>query len=198
MRAPGRGALTNKPAQAIKTVLPAPVDRDDAPAIVEAVDLRQRQRIDHKAQRGSRRKVERDGQHRADRAGMHDQDHVARRQCREAVDRAADLIDKTLPARRAVARRRFPEIPIDIAEFCDKIVMPSSGPRPEILFAKGVLLDGFEPERGGGLPGPPRRAANRVSLVGNPAFSAAKAAASLISAGASGPWITPRGPSTGA
>ena len=36
------------------------------------------------------------------------------------------------------------------------------------------------------------------AFAGNRALRAANAAASLISAGASGPWMTPRGPSTGA
>ena len=94
---------------------------------------------------------------------MHDQDDFACRQCREAIDRAADLIDKTFPARRTIARRRLPEIPVGIAELGNKIVMPPSGPCAEILFAKGVLPDRIEPERGSGVAGTPGRAANRVS-----------------------------------
>src|SRR3982074_31113 len=56
--------------------LSALIDRPPAPAILKAIDPRQRERIDDKAQRGVGRKVERDGEHGADRAGMHDEDGV--------------------------------------------------------------------------------------------------------------------------
>jgi len=94
---------------------------------------------------------------------MHDHDHISRRQRSEAIERAADLINKTFPARRAVTRRRFPEIPVGVAELRNEIVMPSSGPRPEILLTKGILRDRAEAKRGRGFPGPSRRAADRVS-----------------------------------
>src|SRR6185437_11783090 len=136
----------------------AAIDRNDAPAALEAVDPRQRQRIDDEAQRGVRFKIESEREHSADRAGMHDQDDVARGQSRKAPDRTADLADKTLAAGRGVACRRFPEIPIEVAKFGDEVVVAPPGPRAEILFAEGALLDRIERERG--LKGPPCRAAD--------------------------------------
>ena len=145
--------------------LAAPVDRDDTPSLVETVDLRQRQRIDHKAQRRVGRKIECDGEHCADRAGVHDQHDIARRQCRKAVGGAADLIDETFAARRTIARRRFPEIAVGIAEFGDEIIVTPSRPRSKILLFKGFVPDRrLKPKGCRGLPGSPCRAANFASF----------------------------------
>ena len=85
----------------------APVDRDHAPAAVEAVDPRQRQRIDDEAQRAVGRQIERDGEHGADRAGMHDKNDIARRQLRQPRRRAGNLIDKTFAAGRRLLAGDF-------------------------------------------------------------------------------------------
>ena len=65
---------------------------------------------------------------------------------------ARDLIDKTFAAGRPVARRRFPEFPIGIAELGGEIVVAPSGPGAKILFAKGGLFDRIEPERAARFP----------------------------------------------
>ena len=175
------------------------VDRDHAPAIFKAIDPRQRQRVDHESQRAVGRKIERDGEHGADGAGMHDENASPAGSEREPCPRARDLVDKTFAAGRPVAGRRFPELLVGLAEFGDEIVVPPPGPFAKVLFAKRCILRRIEPQ--------PARAVSRVrraglqtakALVGSLAFSAAKAATSPRSAGASGAWMTPRGPSTGA
>ena len=95
---------------------------------------------------------------------MHHEHNISRRQRCEAVDGAADLIDETFPAGRRVARRRFPEIAVDFAEFGDEVVMPPSGPGAKILLAKQPLPDRIEPEGNSGFKRPPRRTAADKSL----------------------------------
>src|SRR6202171_203298 len=128
------------------------VDRDPPPAALEAIDPRQGQRVDHKTQGAIGCKIERDGEHRTDGAGMRDKDDVARGQRRKACARTGNLVDKSFATGQPVARRRFPEILVGGAEFGDEIVVPPSGPGPEILFAKVRLLDRIEPEGNSGFP----------------------------------------------
>ena len=95
---------------------------------------------------------------------MRDEDDVARGQRREACAHTGNLVDKTFAARQPVARRQFPEILVGGAELGDEIVVPPSGPGPEILFAKVRLLDRIEPEGSSGFPRPARRTANGESI----------------------------------
>ena len=92
------------------SVLTALVDRDDAPAALETIDPRHRERIDDKAQRAVGIKIKRDGERGADRTGMHDEHDIARRQRCQPCIRAGNLIDKTFATGRPVAGRGFPEI----------------------------------------------------------------------------------------
>ena len=68
-----RGEVRRRPAQLTL------IDRNHAPAVAEAIDPRQRQGIDNKAQCAVGRQIERDREHRADGAGMHHQHRIARR-----------------------------------------------------------------------------------------------------------------------
>src|SRR4051812_22181281 len=136
------------------------VDRHHAPAIGEAVDPRQRQRIDHEAQRPVGSKIERDRKYRADGAGMHHQHGVAGRPGCKPPPGPLDLADKTSATGRPVVRRRFPERAIGVAEFGDEIIVPPPGPRAKILFAEIGLVDRIEPKRPRGLARAARRAAN--------------------------------------
>src|SRR6266481_4818705 len=138
------------------SVLSALVDRDDAPAALETIDPRHRERIDDKAQRAVGIKIKRDGERGADRTGMHDEHDIARRQWRQPCIRTGNLIDKTFATGRPVAGRGFPEILVGVAKLGDEIVVPPSGPNPEILFTKGGLYDRIEPEASCGFPCPPR------------------------------------------
>jgi hypothetical protein len=87
-------------------------------------------------------------------------------QRRQPCIRAGNLIDKTFATGRPVAGRGFPEILVGVAKLGDEIVVPPSGPHPEILFAKGRLYDRIEPEANSGFPCPPRRTADRKSIFG--------------------------------
>ncbi len=116
------------------------IHRNDAPAVVEPVDARQRQRIDHETQRVVWRKIERDGEHGADGAGMHDEDRLARWQQRKTGASARDLVDETFAAGRPVAGGRFPEFAIGAAELAFQLIVTPSRPRAEILFAKRRLF----------------------------------------------------------
>src|SRR5712664_2621454 len=145
-------------------LLSALVDRNDAPATLETIDPRHRERIDDKTQRAVGIKIKRDGERGADRAGMHDEHDIARGQWCQPRIRAGNLIDKTFAAGGAGARRRFPEILVGVAELGNEVVVPPSGPGSEILFAKVGLFDWIEPKGDSGFPCPARRAANRKSI----------------------------------
>jgi len=58
------------------------IDRDHAPAAIEAIDPGKRQRIDHEAQCAVGHEIQRDRKHGADGAGMHNQYRLARGQTR--------------------------------------------------------------------------------------------------------------------
>ena len=73
------------------------IDRADAPAAIEPVDPRQRQRIDDETERALGCDVERDRKCRADRARVDNQDHVACGQRGQSGRNPADLIDKLSP-----------------------------------------------------------------------------------------------------
>ena len=106
------------------------------------------------------RKVERNREHGANGAGMHHQHGVARRQRRQPRPRTRDLVDKTFAAGRPAAGRRFPECVIGVAEFGGEIVVTPPGPGAKILFAKGRVVDGIEPQAARGFPRPPCQAAD--------------------------------------
>ena len=97
------------------------VDRDDAPAALETIDSRHRERIDDKTQRAVGIKIKRDGERGADRTGMHDEHDIARRQWSQPCIRAGNLIDKTFATGRPVAGRGFPEILVGVAKLGDEI-----------------------------------------------------------------------------
>src|SRR6476661_10568708 len=104
------------------------IHRNHPPAVLESIDARQRQRVDHETQRVVGRKIERDSEHGADGAGMHDEDRLARRQQRKACACARDLVDETFTAGRPVAGGRLPEFAIGRAEFTFEFTVAPSGP----------------------------------------------------------------------
>src|SRR6202035_1546101 len=85
---------------------------------------------------------------------MHHQYDVARREPRQAIAHADDLVRKTFAARWLAVRRRPPEITICGAELAGEIVMTASRPVAEILLAEVWLCCRPQPQRSRRLASP--------------------------------------------